>query len=147
MNRAFAHLGRIGRPSALGLLAGLALVLATLASRSAADLTAPGGNDRFITRGILYRLNKEHLSQHKFDDEISQRWMKSFLKQLDPMKLYFVQSDIDEFSKREFELDDLAKDGKTEFAYSIFNVFLKRVDERVKLVDELLGDRPRLHRG
>ncbi len=65
--------------------------------------------------------------------------MKTFLKQLDPMKLYFMQSDIDEFSKREFELDDLAKEGKTEYAYSIFNVFLKRVDERVKLVDELLA--------
>jgi carboxyl-terminal processing protease len=139
MNRAFAPLGRFVRPYAVGLLAGLALVVASLAGRSTAELTAQGANDRFITRGILYRLNKEHLSRHEFNDEISQRWMKSFLKQLDPMKLYFLQSDIDEFSKREFDLDDLAKEGKTDYAYSIFNVFLKRVDERVKLVDELLA--------
>jgi carboxyl-terminal processing protease len=137
MKRVFGSLRRIGRRHLYGLLAVSALAL-TLAGRTAAELAGPGANDRFITRGILYRLNKEHLSQHKFDDEISQRWMKAFLKQLDPMKLYFVQADVDEFGKQEFELDDLATKGDTSVAYRVFQRFLKRVDERVKLVDELL---------
>jgi carboxyl-terminal processing protease len=138
MKRVLAPLRRVGHPHTLGLIALLALAL-MLSGRSAAELAGPGANDRFITRGILYRLNKEHLSQHKFDDEISQRWMKSFLKQLDPMKLYFLQSDADEFSKQEFELDDLATKGDTSVAYKVFQRFLQRVDERVKLVDELLA--------
>ena len=57
---------------------------------------------------------------------------------LDPMKLYFLQSDVDGFKTRQDELDDQLRKGDVSFGYYVFNTFLKRVDERVKLVDELL---------
>lgn len=140
MNRAFAHLRRFHRSYLLGLMAGLALVVTGLTSPGVADLTGPKADDRYVTVSVVSHVRREHLSKHALDDEISQRWMKTFLKQLDPMKLYFMQSDVDEFAKHEFELDDLAKKGNVELAYSIFNRFLQRVDERVKLVVELLKE-------
>ncbi len=51
-------------------------------------------------------LLQEHLSRHPLDKEIAARWMKTFLKSLDPMKVYFYQSDVDEFTQRQ---DDLVK--------------------------------------
>ena len=64
---------------------------------------------------------------------------EDFLKTLDPMKLYFYQSDMDEFTKHQDELIDLVRKGDIRFAYMVFQRFLQRVDERVKMVDELLA--------
>ena len=73
------------------------------------------------------------------DDQASQRCLTSFLKALDPWKLYFYQSDVDEFMKSQNELDDLAKKGDVTFAHKVFQVYLQRVDERVAVIDELLA--------
>ncbi len=103
-----------------------------------ADPVAPSAEDRQIALAVTSLLRRDHLSRHPLDDEISQRCMKSFLKMLDPMKVYFYQSDVDAFQQRKNDLDDLVRRGDVSFAYTVFQTFLKRIDERVKLVDELL---------
>jgi carboxyl-terminal processing protease len=62
-----------------------------------------------------------------------------FLKDLDPWKMYFYQSDVDAFELRQGELVDKARKGDVTPAFTIFAIFLQRLDERVKLVDELLN--------
>ena len=42
-------------------------------------------------------LKHEHLLRHPLDAEISERCLKTFLQELDPMKMYFYQSDYDDF--------------------------------------------------
>jgi carboxyl-terminal processing protease len=114
------------------------LVFAALVATAVADPVAPTASDRQVTLAITSLLRREHLSRHAVDDEISERCLKGFLKALDPMKVYFYQSDADEFDKQRHELDDMAKRGDVSFAYTVFKTFLKRIDERVKLVDEFL---------
>lgn len=104
----------------------------------AADLTKPSREDRRITLLVRHLLKQEHLFAKAVDDESSKRGLKSFLESLDPLKVYFYQSDIDEFNKYETQLDDLMADGDISFAYKVFNRFLQRVDERVETVDALI---------
>ena len=131
---------RVFRPVLL-LTLGLGLaVTAGLWSLVPAELVAPRPNDRHVTTVVTELLKREHLSKHPLDDEISRRGMKSFLKTLDPMKMYFLKSDIDEFMRRQNDLDDMLKNKDISFAYTVFQRFLTRVDERVKMVDELLKD-------
>ncbi|WP_238397570.1 carboxy terminal-processing peptidase [Anatilimnocola aggregata] len=85
-------------------------------------------------------VGRKHLSKHDLDDEISQRGLEQFLKKLDGMKLYFYQSDIDEFNKRRNELDDMLRSNDVSFAYTVYNTLLKRIDEKVALVNELLTE-------
>ncbi|MCE5303490.1 MAG: hypothetical protein LLF97_10330, partial [Planctomycetaceae bacterium] len=113
-------------------------LVAAACSQGFADPTAPSASDRQITLSVTSLL-KQHLSRHPLDKEISERCLKNFLKALDPMKVYFYQSDVDEFMKHEDELSDAALHGDVTFAYTVFRVFLQRVDERVKMVDELLA--------
>ena len=101
--------------------------------------TKPGAIDYHITQEVVRLLSRDHLSGHKLDDEISQRTLKTFLKSLDPWKLYFYQSDVDTFMESQNNLDDMARKGDVHFAYTVFEVFLKRVDERVALAVELLA--------
>ena len=63
------------------------------------------------------------------------------MKTLDPLKLYFTQADIDEFNQHKDDLDDWAKQGRRELRPLIFQRFLQRIEERVKLADELLAEK------
>ena len=117
----------------------LLLVLAGFGGSAYGDPTAPAPRDHRIALSVAVLLEKDHLLRHPLDDEISQRSLKTFLKMLDPMKIYFYQSDIDEFTLHQNELDDMAKNGDIGLAYAVFARFLKRVDERVALVDDLLA--------
>ena len=103
-----------------------------------ADLEGPRASDRQVALVVTALLNQEHLLDKPLDDEISERAIKTFLKGLDPMKVYFYQSDIDEFMQQSKSIDDSVRRGDLSFAYQVFNRFLKRVDERVELIDVLL---------
>jgi len=109
-------------------------------ARLAPVLQSPRPSDRQVTKVVTTLMKREHLSKHPLDDEISRRGLQLFVKSLDGMKLYFYQSDIDAFNRRQDELDDMINAGDISFAYEIFNVLLKRIDERVVLVDELLKE-------
>ncbi len=89
-----------------GVLAFCFLASACLASW-AARLTDPGPNDRHVARTVASQLKRDHLRRHPLDAEISERCFKSFLKELDPMKMYFYQSDYDEFAQSKDKLAEL----------------------------------------
>lgn len=95
-------------------------------------------NDRQIALTIKVLLKRQHLSKRPLDDLVSQRGLATYIKRLDPLKMYFLKSDIDEFLQKESELDDMLSKGDTSFAHVVFDRFLKRVDERVAVVKELL---------
>ncbi|MBX7167213.1 MAG: carboxy terminal-processing peptidase [Pirellulales bacterium] len=105
-----------------------------------ADLTVPSSTDRRITISVTNMLGRDHVSQRRLDDEMSERFLKTFLEALDPQKLYFYQSDIDTFNQSKTQLDDLIIKGDVNFAYLVFNTFLARIDERVKTALELLNE-------
>jgi len=116
------------------------LFVALLSPWAWADPVKPTDeSDTQVTKVVTKLLKRDHLLQHPLDAEISQRCLKTFLKTLDPWKLYFYQSDVDEFNKYKDDLADLAKKGDVNFAYTVFKTFLKRVDERVQMTDGLLG--------
>jgi carboxyl-terminal processing protease len=111
----------------------IALVLAARAASVSARPTEPSAADRQITLAVSMLMERSHLSGQSLDDTISQRCMETFIKELDPLKLFFYQSDVDEFMRSRNRLDDLFRRGDIRFAYDVFARFLARVDERIQL--------------
>jgi len=103
------------------------------------EMAGPTANDRNVTRLVALMMKREHLTKHPLDDEISRRALDLFLKNIDVRKLYFYQSDVDEFQRRRNELDDMVNAGDVSFAYTVFNRLLKRVDERLVTINQLLA--------
>jgi carboxyl-terminal processing protease len=99
----------------------------------------PGTNDRHIAVAVRRHLEREHFLRQPIDDGIARRWFDTFLEALDPMKVYFLQSDVDAFAARRDQLDDLVKRGDVNFAYEVFERFLQRVDSRLPLIERLLA--------
>jgi carboxyl-terminal processing protease len=118
-----------------------ALVVAVGAGGVSAKPTQPSAADRQITFAVATLMEKTHLTGQMLDDKISERCLDTYIKELDPLKLFFYQSDIDEFKRRQTLLDDAFKRGDIRFAYEVFERFLARVDERVELAVNQL-DKP-----
>lgn len=103
-----------------------------------ANAMKPGDQDSLVAKMVIQLLPRKHISGRKVDDEISGRALANYLKALDPMKLYFYQSDIDEFSRFKTQIDDATLRGDLSPAYQIFTRFLTRVNDRLQTVHELL---------
>jgi len=99
------------------------------AQRSPAETTA---------KRVCEMIQRFHISQGNIDDGVSSRLFDKFIKDLDPQKLYFTQADIDDLSKQKTQLDDLLKAGSIEFAYTTYDRYLKRLDQRMALVEKLI---------
>ena len=117
----------------MGILFGSRLILA-----DEREAPVPGPNDRQITLAVKSYLEREHFLRKPIDDEIASRWFDTFLAALDPLKIYFLQSDIDSFAEKKTSLDDLVRRGDVNFAYEVYDRFLERVDERIPIVEALL---------
>jgi carboxyl-terminal processing protease len=120
-------------PSLAAVTCIVALVLAAGSTSTSARPTEPSGEDRQITNAVTALMQKAHLSGQLLDDTISARCLDTFIKELDPLKLFFYQSDVDEFLQNRTMLDNWLLRHDIKFAYVVFNRFLTRVDERIKL--------------
>lgn len=83
-------------------------------------------------------LTRYHYNRVPLNDSLSALIFNRYLNQLDGGKNYFLKSDIDEFSKYKFELDDFLANSNIQFFFDVFNVYLKRVAERMDYINALL---------
>jgi len=111
---------------------GVSILCFQPAATRADDLGRPTVVNKMVARLVTKLMQDDHLSNRPLDDQISQRAFDLFVKSLDPMKVYFAQSDIDEFAVWRTDLDDEMKRGDFTAAFAIFRRFLQRVDQRTE---------------
>ncbi len=84
-------------------------------------------------------LEQGHYSRRKIDDKLSKELLKSYLEALDYNHLFFTQKDVDALAKKyETTLDDDILLGNPDPAYAIYDLYKKRLTERIAKVKELL---------
>ncbi len=103
-----------------------------------ADATEPRAEDRMITRKVRELVTEGHIAQRPFDDQLSQRGFDHFLKSLDPMKQFFLKSDIEEFNPYRDKLDDNLLRGDIGFAYVVYKRLLERIKAMVPVIHKLI---------
>lgn len=92
-----------------------------------------GPTDGRIANLTAMLLQRNHYSKRDFDDQLSSDFLKEYVDTLDPQHLLFLDSDIKGFDGYRYRLDDLTlMRGDTSPAYIICNVFLHRMDQRVR---------------
>ena len=126
------------RRTFVAMLATCCLVVTVLAPLALARPTEPTRVDRNIAIMVAALMDRRHLSEMHVNDEISHRTLDKFLKNLDRMKLFFLQSDVDEFMAERDKIDDYVKAGDVRIAKRVFDRFLQRVSERVAIAQKLI---------
>ena len=115
----------------------LAAVFAFAVPHLRADAPDPGQVE--ISVGRLLEQNHYDHARRKLDDAMSRLQLKNYLEGLDYNHLYFTQKDVDQFTaKYATSLDDDILFGSTEAAFAIYDLYKKRVEDRVAKVKELL---------
>jgi len=102
------------------------------------ELTEPTMQNQLAARLVSTMMKQLHLSKLPLDDTIAERAFEHYIKALDPLKDYFVQADIDEFSAIKTQIDDRIQTGKFNIALTIFRRFIERVDQRTTLALEMV---------
>ena len=98
----------------------------------------PDEVEKRVNQVITQMLSFYHYKKMAINDSVSSAVFDQYLDVLDNNKLYFLKSDIDGFEKYRFLFDDFLKAGNLDAAFEIFNVYKKRVGERIINVAELL---------
>lgn len=92
-----------------------------------------------VTAHVLPRV---HLERREVDDEISKRALFLYLRALDYHRLYFLESDIKAMEAFTDKLDDAVKGGDLSFGFKTYELFLRRMRQRVAFVEKLLSSPP-----
>jgi carboxyl-terminal processing protease len=118
--------------------------VATAVAVAAASCTACAQQADFneVGKQMAITLQNNHFSRVPFDKELSQRFLDSFLRDLDNQRLYFTQADVDGFRARYGNVlhTMLLEKRSLAPATEIYNTFLKRVEARVALTEQLLKE-------
>ncbi len=95
-----------------------------------------------VAEEVTRLLQNRHFARMRFDEDLSARIFDDYLHDLDPSRIYFVQDDIDEFSKlyRSKVTDLLVSKGAIAMAQVVHQRYQERVKERVEVIKSLLKD-------
>jgi carboxyl-terminal processing protease len=103
---------------------------------------SPTERQRRVSKLVSNVIERSHYRQSPINDPVSSLVLDRFIEQLDGGRSYFLASDIAEFERYRYQLDEAVVNGQLEPVFAIFNRFQQRNKERVKYAVDLLKTEP-----
>jgi carboxyl-terminal processing protease len=94
--------------------------------------------DKVLIELLTLVLERGHYSPVVMDDAFSKKVYDKYLQGIDPTKRFFLQSDLDEFSKYENLIDNLIRNKELVFFELTNTRMLKRIDESKEIYKKVL---------
>ncbi|MFA9189751.1 carboxy terminal-processing peptidase [Flavobacterium sp. FZUC8N2.13] len=114
----------------------LSVTLFAFKIKSASE--ADPDKDKLLLELLTFVIEKGHYEPATIDDAFSKGVYKDYIQALDPSKRFFLQSDIDEFSKYELELDDELRNKDLTFFTLTYDRLMTRMKESQAFYKEIL---------
>ncbi|AOW08379.1 carboxy terminal-processing peptidase [Flavobacterium gilvum] len=95
--------------------------------------------DKLLLELLTFVIEKGHYNPAVIDDNFSKGVYKDYIAALDPSKRFFLQSDINEFSKFELDLDDQLKARDLTFFNLTYDRLMLRMEESKKIYKDILS--------
>jgi carboxyl-terminal processing protease len=108
----------------------------TINSKKAVD----PDRDKLLLELLTFVIEKGHYNPAVIDDTFSKGVYKDYIAALDPSKRFFLQSDINEFSKFESELDDQLLNKDLTFFNLTYDRLMLRMEESKKIFKDVLKE-------
>jgi len=100
---------------------------------------APAASRETVAMSVGRLLEEGHYTKQKLNEDVSRKFLQTYLEMLDFSHLFFTQKDVDELNAKYGS--SMAEDillGTLKPAYDIYALYTKRVDERVAKIKDLL---------
>jgi carboxyl-terminal processing protease len=122
------------------ILAVFTLLVATASCSFTNDRVDPGDKEKeqLLVNLISHVLKRNHFSPADLTDEFSKDIFDNYIKDLDPGKRYFLESDYKEFQAYEYLIDDQIRDSKVDLFNLTYERLLQRQEESQKIFAELI---------
>ncbi|WP_188051367.1 carboxy terminal-processing peptidase [Flavobacterium sp. GP15] len=95
--------------------------------------------DKLLLELLTFVIEKQHYNPAAIDDNFSKGIYKDYIEALDPSKRFFLQSDINEFSKYEYQLDDQLINKDLTFFNLTYARLVQRMNESTKIYKSILS--------
>ncbi|MQP52638.1 MULTISPECIES: carboxy terminal-processing peptidase [unclassified Flavobacterium] len=95
--------------------------------------------DKLLLELLTFVLEKGHYSPIELNDDFSKKVYKKYLENIDPTKRFFIQSDMDDFSKYETSIDDMIKSKDITFFNLTNSRLLQRMKESREIYENVLS--------
>ncbi|MEP2280199.1 carboxy terminal-processing peptidase [Maribacter sp.] len=117
----------------------LLLMLAAVASCSFTNKSFENDDkDKLLLDLITYVLEKGHYEPKALNDDFSVHVFEDFIDVIDPTKRYFIASDIAEFEKYKYQIDDEIKNTDITFFNIVYERLMERMDDAKGIYKEVL---------
>ncbi|WP_421824157.1 carboxy terminal-processing peptidase [Flagellimonas oceanensis] len=118
----------------------LLVILVAVASCSFTNKSFDNDNkDKFLLELISYVLERGHYEPKEVNDSFSSNVFDDFIEVIDPTKRYFLESDIREFEKYRFMIDDEIRNTDIEFFNIVYQRLMVRMEEAKEIYKEVLS--------
>src|SRR6188474_3247426 len=100
---------------------------------------APASSRETVAMSVGRLLEEGHYTRAKLNEEVSKKFLQTYLEMLDYSHLFFTQEDVDAITAK--YSNAMAGDvllGNLKPAYEVYTLYTKRVDDRVAKIKELL---------
>lgn len=94
--------------------------------------------DKLLLDLIAYVLERGHYEPKDINDDFSANVFEDFIDIIDPTKRYFLESDILEFEKYKFQIDDQIKNTDISFFNVVHKKLMERMDDAKGIYKEIL---------
>ncbi len=118
----------------------LFLALTVFGLPLSAQSLQPSLKQKILSAKIAQILSTHHYERVTLDDSLSANMFNRYLDALDYNRIYFLQSDIQNFELYRYSFDDDLKVGNLTGCYEIYNVFKTRFDERYAYVTQCISE-------
>ncbi|NLN25886.1 MAG: carboxy terminal-processing peptidase [Bacteroidetes bacterium] len=119
------------------------LLLAVFVAVASCSFTTKDFNDpdreKLLLNLVTYVLERGHYEPRPIDDSFSQDVHDAFIKNLDPLKRFFLASDIKEFNAYKTEIDDQIKQKDLTFFNLVYERFVQRMNEVREIYPQILA--------
>ena len=115
------------------------LVLLFLTLSSFFDFNQNNEKDKLLLEIISYVIERGHFDPKNIDNEFSENMFKEFIENMDGQHRFFLSSDIGNFKKYKYDLDDQIINSKTTFFDLVYNKLIQRQEIVKNFYEEILN--------
>ena len=120
------------------------LFLAVLVAAASCSFTTrefeDNDKDKLLIDLITYVLEQGHYDAKDLDDAFSEGVYGSFIDAMDPLKRYFLASDIEDFEAYKYEIDDQLINKELTFFNLVYDRYVQRQKEAEAIYGKVLSD-------
>ena len=103
---------------------------------------APVARHEKIGQLVTEFIQKSHYRHASVDDELSSKVLDRYIESLDNNRMYLLASDVAEFEKYRYGLDDMVRSEPLDPVFEMFEVYRTRVRQRLEFALSMLEIEP-----